>query len=99
MLGVEEPTKLTFDGIAKNIELYQSFFEYNETSKRYTLKAHINEDAAYDAYLMHDPIIEGRQAYWYIVFISKYPIGDYIHEEELDKAIEEFSKRKRNFGK
>lgn len=84
MLGTEEPTKLLYDGNPKNIELYQSFFEYNETSKRYILKAHINEDAAYDAYLMHDPIVEGRKAYWYVVFISKYPIGDYIHEEELD---------------
>lgn len=58
------------------IKLYQNFFNSDGS-----LKFTINEKVPYDFYLMHDPIKQGKQAYWYGVLISKYPISNYKKEE------------------
>ena len=59
------------------VKLYRNFFNDDGT-----LKFNIKENIPYDFYLMHDKLVDGKEAYWYGVFISKYPVGNY-NEEDL----------------
>ena len=75
---------IEYDGNPKNINLYRIFFNDDGS-----LKFNIKENIPYDFYLMHDKPVDGKEAYWYGVFISKYPIGNY-EEEDLKIQHPEF---------
>lgn len=79
---VKNKGKVTYNGQPKNIQLYRTFF--NDSSNNVTSKLIINESADYDIYLMHDRPIENKDAFWYLVLISKYPIASYPNEDVLD---------------
>lgn len=80
--------EIPYDNNPLNISLYNVFFDNTN------FKISITENASYDAYLMHDDyklIDEGKTPYWYIVFISRYPVGQYDDPEDLEIKTTEYT--------
>lgn len=68
-------------------DLYDDLFENTN------FKGIIEEAVQYDAYLMHDNpniIEDGKIPYWYVVFISRYPIGNYNDDSLLELQKTEY---------
>lgn len=79
----QEFKEIEYDGNAFNIGLYNAIFKDTKLNGWY-----LKEKIDYDVYLMHDSENirkEGKTPYWYIVFISRYPVGYYNHEDLVIK--------------
>lgn len=82
--GLEIP----YDGNPFNMQLYNDLFDKDNG---YAFCIEFEEEAQYDAYVMHEKPSADHTAYWYIVLISRYPISWYKNPEMLDITTREYT--------
>ena len=83
--------KIEYNGEPRNNSLYNKLFKIED--EKVKEKINIIENPDYDIYLMHDnPDIrnDGKTPYWYVVFISRYPIGNYEDPDVLEITTTEY---------